>query len=150
MKMLAVSLCAITLLFNELSLCAGEPLVIGTIAQSHSLISETSFENIEMRQSMLGTDELLYSRKASETYPTSNIKYQYTTDGWLQHVGVYSDCAIFTNVAGPREGVQFIMANNGALIDMCHSYTIHKKYFVNKYPWGEIRTYNNYQIIEIK
>lgn len=81
---------------------------------------------------------------------TNVFAFQYTTDGWLQHVGIYSDSVICTNIEGPREGVQFIIANNGALMDMCHTYKEHKDHVTHKYSWGEVNTYSNYQQVKFK
>jgi len=81
---------------------------------------------------------------------TNVIAYQYTTDGWMQHVAVYEDSVICTNIEGPREGVQFIIMNNGALADMCNSYKQHKDRFTHKYSWGEVNTYREYQTVSFK
>ena len=76
--------------------------------------------------------------------------YQYTNDGWLQHVAVYADSAIGTNMAGPRKGFQIIMASNGAIMDTCNAYKEHKNHFTHKYSWGEVNTYENYQTVTFK
>jgi hypothetical protein len=88
--------------------------------------------------------------KSSQSVSTNVFTYQYTTDGYLQHVAVYSDSVICTNCEGPREGVQFIIMNNGAMMDMCNSYKQHTDYSVHKYSWGEVRTYKTYQIVTFK
>jgi hypothetical protein len=87
--------------------------------------------------------------KAQKTVFTNVITYQYTTDGWLQHVAVYSDGIICTNLAGPREGLQIAILEHGAM-DMCHSYKMHKDHKSHKYSWGEVRTYENYQTVIFK
>jgi hypothetical protein len=57
------------------------------------------------------------------------LKYLYTTnvgnivDGWLQQVAEYEDSTKCTNMAGPRRGVQFIIADNGVLMDMRNEFT---------------------------
>lgn len=113
-----------------------------------SVLPDQSFESKEMVEGVFGSEDAPYRTKG-ESYSTGNISYQYTTDGWLQHVGVYPGSVICTNVAGPREGVQFIIANNGALFDMCQSYTKYHDHFTNAYSWGEVNTYSNYQIVII-
>ena len=62
---------------------------------------------------------------------TDVITYQYTTDGFLQHVAVYSDGMISTNVEGPREGVQFIMMNmvNVKAVGCVHNEPMHRYEF---------------------
>lgn len=121
--------------------------VASRLGLSDSLQKVISFE------SMFGTGSDLQAKKSgnvsSELYSTGNITFQYTTDGWLQHVAIYPGSVICTNIAGPREGTQFIIANNGALIDMCHFCTKHKNYFSNKYIWGEVKTYENYQTVKV-
>lgn len=76
---------------------------------------------------------------------TYDIRHQYTTDGWLQHVAVYSDAVICTNLAGPRKDLQIIILSNGAM-DMCHKCKHHKTHFTHKYAHCEVNTYNGYQI----
>jgi len=75
---------------------------------------------------------------------TYDIRSQYTTDGWLQHVAVYEDAVICTNLAGPRKNLQIIIFLNGAM-DMCHTCKIHNNRFTHKYSWCEVNTYLNHQ-----
>ena len=89
-------------------------------------------------------------KKAKQSVSTNVFAYQYTTDGWLQLLAVYSDSIISTNLAGPREGFQIIMMGNGALIDTSNSYKIHSDYCSHKYSWGEVRTYKTYQTLIVK
>lgn len=85
-----------------------------------------------------------YAQKDKKTVSSSNFIYQYTSDGWLQQLVIYSDFIVGTNLEGPREGLQIIMWENLAM-DMCQSYKQHKGYITHKYTWGEIRTYEKYQ-----
>jgi hypothetical protein len=125
--------------------------ILCKIGQSVPLQETTYSNNQEIIKNIVVNDlKINKSKKSTESYSTNVITFQYTNDGWLQHIGVYPDCIICTNIAGPREGVQFIISNNGAILDMCHTYKIHKNYFTNKYSWGEVNTYENYQIVTIK
>lgn len=112
---------------------------------------QVDVDNATMIKNGFGIDIAEYSIAATaakkQVVTTSNIAYQYTTDGWLQHVAIYADSVICTNVAGPREGVQFIIMNTGAIADMCHSFTERKNHVSHNYPWGVVRTYKTYQTV---
>lgn len=150
MKMLSKSLFVLTMVLMGGSLHADQH-----SGDSATLFSEFTGE-IEVKifeeriSNSMFNDTYSISSSHGDSYSTNTITYQYTNDGWLQHVGWYSGCVICTNIAGPREGAQFIIAHNGALMDMCHSYKQHKNHFTNKYPWGEVNSYENYQTIKIK
>jgi hypothetical protein len=93
-------------------------------------------------------DHLILNKSVNKkNVSTSDFAFQYTTDGWLQHVAIYSELIVCTNAEGPREGFQCIITNTGALVDICHTYKIHKEYVVHKYSWGEIRTSENIQTV---
>lgn len=112
-------------------------------------------DGITILKQGFGIDVLEYptvckaAKKAKQSVSTNVIAYQYTVDGWLQHVAVYADSVICTNAAGPREGLQLIIAGNGALIDMCHTYKQHTDYVSHKYTWGEVRTYQTHQTVTL-
>jgi hypothetical protein len=88
-------------------------------------------------------------KKAAQAPVTTTVYYfQYTLDGSAkQHVAVYSDSVICTNITGPRVGVQFIISNNGALMDMCHNCSMHQDHSTHQYAWGEVNTYSTYQTV---
>jgi len=92
----------------------------------------------------------LSAKSSHQTISTSDFAYQYTTDGYMQQVAIYPDSVICTNLEGPREGAQFIIMNNGALVGMCEKYSFHKDHAVHKYTWCEVKTYKNYQKIIVK
>lgn len=122
---------------------------INEVSQSKDEIETSSLYLSNLKLALKGSFEASKS-SSNKSFSTSYIVYQYTNDGWLQHVAVYSDSVICTNMAGPREGVQFIIANNGAVMDMCHNYTAHKDYNTHKYSWGEVKTYYDYQTVKFK
>lgn len=154
MKNLLVSVFGMMLFFNcsiDASDYAYDQSIISRLGVSNSVLGDQTMENLETREKLFNLDARFIAGKAdNKSYSTNAIAYQYTNDGWLQHVGVYSDCVICTNVAGPREGLQLIIAHNGAMIDMCHNYKMYKDHFTNKYTWGEVITYETYQVVKIK
>lgn len=82
---------------------------------------------------------------------THFVKYAVATDGSLMHFGVWTDCIIGTVVANANNiGTQMIMLPSGDIIDGSTDYSVHSKYFVNKYSWGKIYSYENKQVIERK
>jgi len=86
--------------------------------------------------------------KKSETYA---IKYGVAEDGSLMHVGIWSDCVIGTVVGNaPNIGLQIIMLTNGSIFDQSANYTKKKDYFVNKYSWGKVTSWDSKQVIEWK
>lgn len=78
---------------------------------------------------------------------TETFAYQYTTDGSLQQVAIYSDGAVGTNLEGPRKGAQMVVSNNGAILDICNTYMDLQDHWTHKYVWGEINSYGSYQTI---
>lgn len=135
-------------LANVMSMHADQSINTSQFGQCATTDNNHFFESVFNAKKPNNSD--LSKNASSQSIQTNVITYQYTTDGWLQHVAIYSDCIICTNVAGPREGVQFIIMDNGALLDMSHYYTQHKNHFTNKYPWGEVNTYEHYQVVKIK
>lgn len=129
-------------------------LLIGVVSSFCACCSIDATQNISDTavdfKSYIGCDCEFIEKNQQRQQTTYNIYYQYTTDGYLQHVADYGDGVICTNIEGPREGVQFIVMNNGALFDMCHTNKKYKKYFVNTYQWGEVITYSDHQTVTIK
>lgn len=120
--------------------------------QSVVIRADQSAEIGVMIKNSVGVSEHpnLRSKSGIDPVTTYAITYQYTVDGWTQQVAVYTDGVICTNIEGPRKGAQFIIANNGALMDMRNDYKQHKNNFTHKYSWGEVNTYENYQIVKFK
>jgi hypothetical protein len=118
------------------------------LGQSIPSNEESSSEDIDtMMKDLFGSGVRLKKRNPTTSYA---ISYQYTVDGWLQQVAEYEDSTIYTNMAGPRRGAQFIIADNGALMDMRNEFTEHRSYFSHKYTWAEIRTHENHQTVVFK
>ena len=87
----------------------------------------------------------------SKTVETHFVKYLIASDGSIMHFGIWSDCLVGTVVGNANNiGSQLIMLNNGDVLDASNDYSVHGRYFVNKYWWGKVYSYDNKQIIERK
>lgn len=130
---------------------------LSKVAQSFAVDTEQSFDTyddvIQELKNRFGP--LIRSKSNSNLTPSSTtsyaIDYQYTQDGlMLQQVAYYEDCVVCTNVEGPRKGAQFIIAHNGALIDMRNDFKEYKDHFVHKYKFAVIYTYADHQSVKFK
>lgn len=145
MKKFVISLLLAIVLLNVLPLHADQVYADTAAMVKHSFGLDIS------DYSMLNKSALaLPEKKVNQSVSTNVFTHQYTTDGWLQLVAIYADSVIATNLAGPREGFQIIIMNNGAVLDTSNSYKIHTDYFSHKYSWGEVRTYKTHQTVIFK
>lgn len=155
MKNMLCKIIVATIFLGSFSLTAEESVFnddLAKMAQSQPLSIDQIKENASATTKGMffaECSEHVGSRKAASTQITTyNFYFQNIADGsGRQHVAVYSDIIVATNISGPREGLQLIGTHNGALIDMCHNYTVHKGYCKNKYSWGEVYTYSDHQTI---
>lgn len=109
--------------------------------QDNDLASE-----IKMCFAADATEYPVACKAAKKTYVSTNVfTYQYTTDGWLQQVAVYSDAIICTNMAGPRYGAQIVIRDNGKVLGLTDFYKSSRNKFTHKYAWGEVKTYTDHQ-----
>lgn len=128
---------------------------LAKVGQSDVLQTDLPYDSLEnIKKRAFHVDEcenITISKSSNKSITTGVFYFQNIADGsGQQHVAVYADSVICTNISGPREGVQFIIMNNGALLDMCHYYTKHKKYSSHKYTWGEVNTYEDHQTVKFK
>ena len=85
--------------------------------------------------------------KSTETY---NVRYAVAEDGSVMHIAIWSDCVIGTVVAKAQNvGLQIITLLDGSRFTSTNC-SQKKGYFVHKYAWGKVTSWDNKQIIEIK
>lgn len=150
MKKSLISLFVMLVFLGSLSLYAAidqSSESVSQLSQSDFMLEYQSIKTEAMKKSMSGADTYFLG---GQSFSTHVVLYQYTPDGWKQHLGIYPECMIITNMTGPLEGTQFIKDSDGHIVEMCHSYTKHPTHFSNKYLWGEVNSYENYQLVTIR
>lgn len=131
-------------------------LMLGVLACFSSLnASQIDVDTISLVKNNFASDFAKHAtaksvKKNVKSVSTNVYTYQYTTDGYLQLVAVYQDSVICTNLEGPRTGAQFIIMNNGALVDMCNFSSTHSNYILHSYVWGYVKTYKTHQVVTVK
>lgn len=101
-----------------------------------------------MREEMQQMSFVSSEKNSVETYV---IKYATAADGSHMHFGIWIDCIIGTIVGnGPNIGAQMIMLPDGSVYDCSTDYSRKKDYFVNKYPWGKVTSWDYKQEIQRK